>query len=54
VKKNDSLRGEQRLQKAKSELLNLIPRLNKRKLKTKKEIETRIENILKKHDVKRF
>jgi transposase len=54
VKKNDSLRGEQRLQKAKSELLNLMPRLNKRKLKTRKEIEARIENILKKHDVKRF
>ena len=53
-RKNDLLKREKRLQKAESELLNLLPKLNKRKLKTKEEIESRIESILKKHKVKGF
>jgi len=53
-KKNDRLRRDQRLQKAERELLKLVPRLNKRKLKTKEAIEAQIEKILKKHNVKSF
>jgi len=53
-KKNDRLRREHRLEKAERELLNLMPRLNKRKLKTREDIEAQIENILKKHKVHSF
>jgi transposase len=53
-RKNDALSREQKLQKAESELFNLAPKLNKRKLKTKEEIEKRIEQILKHYKVKEF
>ena len=53
-KKNDRLRREHRLEKAERALLNLMPRLNKRKLKTREDIEAQIENILKKHNVHSF
>ena len=46
-RKKDTLSREQKLQKAESELFNLALKLNKRKLKTKEEIEKRIEQILK-------
>jgi len=50
----DRQNREQRLQKAEKELLNLIPKINKRKLKNKKEIETQVEKILKENNVKNF
>ena len=53
-KKNDRLRREHRLEKAEGELFNLMLRLNKRKLKTREEIEAQIEKILKKHKVNSF
>jgi transposase len=53
-RKNDALSREQKLRKAESELFNLVPKLNKRKLKTRKEIEKRIEQILKHYKVKEF
>ena len=53
-KKNDRLRREHRLEKAERALLNLMLRLNKRKLKTREAIEAQIEIILKKHNVKSF
>jgi len=53
-RKNDALSREQKLQKAESELFNLVPKLNKRKLKLQEEIEKRIEEILKRYKVKEF
>ena len=53
-RKNDALKREQRLQKAERELLNLLPKLNKRKLKMREEIEKRIEDIMKHYKVKDF
>ena len=53
-RKNDALSREQKLQKAESELFNLVPKMNKRKLKTKEEIEKRIEQILRHYKVKDF
>ena len=53
-RKNDALNREQKLQKAESNLLALLPKLNKKKLKMRKEIEKRIEKILKKYKVKEF
>jgi transposase len=53
-RKNDALSREQKLRKAESELFNLAPKLNKRKLKTREEIEKRIEQILKHYKVKEF
>ncbi|MCK5015312.1 MAG: IS1634 family transposase [Candidatus Omnitrophica bacterium] len=52
--KKDRLRREQKLQKAESKLLNLIPRLNKRKFKTKEAIERELDSLLKKYGVKSF
>jgi transposase len=52
--KKDCLNREQRLQRAERELLNLTPKLNKRKLKTREAIETQVERILEKYGVKRF
>jgi transposase len=51
-KKNDQLAREQRLQKAEIDLLDLIPKINKRKLKTRQAIEERIEGILKARKVR--
>jgi len=51
-RKNDALSREQKLQKAESNLLALLPKLNKKKLKMRGEIEKRIEKILKKYKVK--
>nr|WP_176226187.1 hypothetical protein [Candidatus Hakubella thermalkaliphila] len=53
-RKNDALSREQKLQKVESNLLNLLPKLNKKKLKMREEIEKRIEEILKKYKVKEF
>ncbi len=53
-RKNDALSREQKLQKAESGLFNLAPKLNKRKLKTREEVEIRIEQILKHYKVKKF
>ncbi len=53
-RKNDALSREQKLQKAESELFNLAPKLNKRKLKMREEIEKGIEDILKHYKVKNF
>ncbi|GFP42885.1 hypothetical protein HKBW3C_02009 [Candidatus Hakubella thermalkaliphila] len=53
-RKNDALSREQKLQKVESNLLNLLPKLNKKKLKMREEIEKRIEEILKKYKVKKF
>ena len=53
-RKNDALSREQKLRKAENELFNLAPKLNKRKLKTREEIEKRIEQILKHYKVKEF
>ena len=53
-RKNDALSREQKLRKAESELFNVVPKLNKRKLKTREEIEKRIEDILKHYKVKKF
>ena len=53
-RKNDALSREQKLQKSESNLLNLLPKLNKKKLKMREEIEKRIEEILKKYKVKEF
>ncbi len=53
-RKRDALSREQKLHKAESELFNLAPKLNKRKLKTREEIEKRIEQILKAYKVKEF
>ncbi len=52
--KKDRLSREQKLQKAESQLLNLIPKLNKRKLKTEEEIEKQVQAILEKYGVERF
>lgn len=54
--KKDCLSREQRLQKVENELINLSPKLNKRKLKTSEDIENRLESLLKKYglNVKRF
>ena len=52
--KKDRLSREQKLQKAESQLLNLIPKLNKRKLKTKEAIENQVQVILRKYRVERF
>jgi transposase len=52
--KKDALIREQKLQKAESQLLQLIPRLNKKKLKSKEAIENQVESILKKYKVRRF
>ena len=53
-RKTDALSREQKLRKAESELFKLVPKLNKRKLKTGAEIEKRIEEILKHYKVKEF
>jgi transposase len=50
----DRLIREQKLQKAESQLLNLIPQLNKRKLKTEEAIEKQVQAILEKYGVERF
>jgi transposase len=52
--KKDRLSREQKLQKAESQLLNLIPQLNKRKLKTEEAIEKQVQAILEKYGVERF
>lgn len=52
--KKDRLKREQKLQKADSQLLNLIPKLNKRKLKTEEAIEKQVQDILEKYGVERF
>jgi transposase len=52
--KKDALIREQKLQKAESQLLQLIPRLNKKKFKSKEAIENQVESILKKYKVRRF
>jgi transposase len=52
--KKDRLSREQKLQKAESQLLNLIPKLNKRKLNTKDAIENQVKSILEKYGVTRF
>jgi transposase len=52
--KKDRLSREQKLQKAESQLLNLIPKLNKRKLKTEEVIEKQVQAILEKYGVERF
>ncbi len=52
--KKDRLSREQKLQKAESQLLNLIPKLNKRKLKTEEAIEKQVQAILEKYGVERF
>jgi transposase len=46
-KKHDRLVREQRMQKAERDLSDLMPKLNKRKLKTREAIANRIESILK-------
>ena len=46
-KKHDQIAREQRLHKAERELLELLPKLNKRKLKSREAIEEKIESILK-------
>jgi transposase len=51
-KKNDQLVREQRLQKAEIDLLDLMPKLNKRMLKTRQAIDERIEGILSKRKVR--
>ena len=53
-RKNDALSREQKLHKAESELFDLVPKLNKRKLKSREEIESRIEQILKHYKVTKF
>jgi len=53
-KKKDYLSREQRLKKAESELLKLIPRLNKRKFKTRDAVEQEVKSILKKYGAARF
>jgi transposase len=52
--RKDRLRREQKLQKAESQLLNLIPKLNKRKLKTLEAIEKQVQAILEKYGGERF
>ena len=46
-KKHDQIAREQRLHKAEGDLLDLLPKLNKRKLKTREAIGEKIESILK-------
>ncbi len=53
-RKNDALSREQKLRKAENKLFNLAPKLNKRKLKTREEIDKRIEEILKNYKVGNF
>jgi transposase len=53
-KKNDRHAREQKLQKTEAELLDIVPKLNKRKLKTKQAIEERIQGILDHRKVKGF
>lgn len=53
-RKNDALSREQKLRKVESELFKLVPKLNKRKLKTAEAIEKRIEEILKHYKVNKF
>lgn len=50
--KTDRLNRQARLQKADRQLLSLSVKLNRRKLKTRAEIKTQIENILTKYKVK--
>lgn len=53
-KKRDLESREKALPKADRDLINLLPKLNKRKLKTRDEIEERCISILNKRNVKRF
>ncbi|MBW8036706.1 MAG: IS1634 family transposase, partial [Planctomycetes bacterium] len=53
-RKNDALSREQKLHKAEGKLFDLVPKLNKRKLKDREEIESRIEQILKHYKVEKF
>jgi transposase len=53
-KKRDLKSREKALAKADRDLTDLLPKLNKRKLKTRQEIEERCISILNKRNVKRF
>lgn len=50
-KKNDQIARERRLHKAEGDLLDLLPKLNKRWLKSREAIEEKIETILNGHKV---
>lgn len=52
--RTDFLSREGKLKKANRQLLNLIPKLNKRKLKTLEEIEKEVEKILMENNVAKF
>ncbi len=53
-RRQDSEQRERRMDEASLALADISGRLNKRRLKTKEQIQERVEKILKKHDVKAF